>query len=413
MLTGKNKYLPASYNDVPFFVQSVSMSGGHNIRKYEYPGDELGQSKHLSIKLKSYSISAYVFTDSQRDLLLSVLDNATSARTLKHPRYGEIECYVESYSISEQINSESGWVKIDITFVPSGEEDFLQSIKGLIKELSNFINLMKIKINVVKNKLGLLNKPTNFNDKVLLSINNMLNKKKQILGNLPVTPNASSILLTGLLNNLSQLVNSPVNLVTDLNTVSDSIYSDISNYDSIDPEYIFTNDQLIDRLNNNRRALNDLDILLTADGSESIEDLFYLYQFSLLGLLNDIGNLINSNNEIYSFNSYNELYTDISNKLLIYYNILISLQTQSESIYSDIYSNEFELLAKDVKNIKNLYYKIYSSNTEQIETIQTNGDSIIFLAFNNYKNLQDGIDIIERYNNIRQFNNIIGEVRLP
>jgi hypothetical protein len=408
----KKKQYKASFNDVPFYINDVQTSGGHNIRKYEYPGDELGQSKHLSIKLKNYSVDGYVLTERARDLLVSVLDNAVIPRTLKHPTFGEIDCFCESYSISEKIGKERGMIGFSMVFVPSGLEDFIQSIKGLLKEISLTVDLVKLKIGAYREKLGLISPPSNFFSKIATQSQNFLNKKNEILASLKVPLNSQTRELNRVKQNLPTIGSNPINLSVEMNNISDSIGTGLADYSTVDRETVFTTDQKIRFNDINKRSLTELTDMINGQ-QETFESDFYKKSLALSMKISELASIINNSTELITYQNFVDNYTQLSADIESTIQLLYGLQNTAEQLYPDIFvNNEFADLAVSLKKLKNLYFVVYNREVAKLQNnqITATGQSIILLAFQYYVNLQTGIDTILQYNNIRNFGNVRGNI---
>lgn len=396
------KYIKASFNDIHFYVEKVSMSGGHNLRIYEYPGDELGQSKHLSIKLKKYSVDAYLIGENvkrQRDALISVLDD-TSIGTLKHPTYGEFDCHAESYTIDENIGTEARIVKISINFIPSGSEDFFQAVKGYVTEIGAFRDLVIAKIGAYRAKLGLITKPTGFSLQSIAILMKYLNKKEVQVSK---TSNSDTIRkFNNTKKNLSTLILNPVTISEDIGELSTDISNDIVDLSN-----------KIDLQRQSKRALSSLTEFNNQTGNAS--ELFYYNFFGSALSCIDAANLSNqiAIDGVTDIKASKELQDFLSNYLSDLSDTLYSLQANAESLYPDVfYSNEFDDIESTITDLRNANFRLFNSYLNYT-TYEANSESIINIAFKNYKTIEEGIIKIESYNRIKDYSNIRGSILIP
>ena len=103
-MSWKTNLIQASFRDVKFFVKSYSLSGGHNLKTFEYPGQQTDETftQNISRKQKSFPIEALIIGDdyqSRRNELITAFDDPTPG-VLVHPIYGRINCYAGDYRIS-------------------------------------------------------------------------------------------------------------------------------------------------------------------------------------------------------------------------------------------------------------------------------------------------------------------------
>ncbi|MBY0235064.1 MAG: DNA circularization N-terminal domain-containing protein, partial [Burkholderiaceae bacterium] len=107
-----------SYRGVPFHVDSLDWTLGHNVVLREYPFQDLPTVFTMGRAAEEIKFSAYVIGDDyhlQRDALISALEGSG---LLMHPTAGVIRVYVNGkFTIKEALTTEGGMARFELSFV--------------------------------------------------------------------------------------------------------------------------------------------------------------------------------------------------------------------------------------------------------------------------------------------------------
>jgi len=201
---------PASYKDIPFLVNTTSLTGGRKHAKHEFPNSNIQNIEDLGLKPREYKISAIINEPNyraKRDALLRALDSEGSG-VLIHPFYGRIENMAAvDYTLIEDVGI-LGDLTIQIDFKPSNSD-------GLPVETENTLSIIE-------------ESGTSVFDNITADIGNLFNVTNAFTGNyrdaqdklnsfvLAVTGNTKTLTsLTGASNDFNQLVS---NFQSSINT---------------------------------------------------------------------------------------------------------------------------------------------------------------------------------------------------
>ena len=114
----RDRLLQASFRDIPFEVETYSMSVGRRTAVYEYPQRDLPSAQDFGLTTREVSFSAYVLGDDydlQRNNLIQALEFPGSGM-LVHPYYGRFKVNVTSAKVSET-STEYRMAKFDLSFI--------------------------------------------------------------------------------------------------------------------------------------------------------------------------------------------------------------------------------------------------------------------------------------------------------
>lgn len=101
---GGRKLIGASFRGVPFFVESSERSGGRRAVVHEFPLREKPFVEDLGQHARSFRIEGYVIGDdylTQRDALLTALEDVAGPGELKHPYHGVRSAICLNYTVRE------------------------------------------------------------------------------------------------------------------------------------------------------------------------------------------------------------------------------------------------------------------------------------------------------------------------
>lgn len=143
-----NQLFTASYNGVPFFVDTSEMVQGRKTKTFEYPNKKYRYVEDLGENLKTFTVSAVVTGGDdyliRREALILALQRKGMG-VLTHPFYGLVFVTVITYTVSENMTS-LGECLFHITFQETREnifpvegEESIASIQGLINEIAPYL----------------------------------------------------------------------------------------------------------------------------------------------------------------------------------------------------------------------------------------------------------------------------------
>jgi prophage DNA circulation protein len=124
MIIRRRRQKRAYYNEVPFFIETDEISGGHRVVKHEFPYQKEPFTEDLGLKGKEYSIAGFLAGQGYKEdkvKLIAQLDKVNEVGLLKHPYIGPLRVRCSSYRVTE-VNKESGFIRLQMLFVDAGEE---------------------------------------------------------------------------------------------------------------------------------------------------------------------------------------------------------------------------------------------------------------------------------------------------
>lgn len=125
MTTWREQLKPASFRDMPFFVDSHETNIGRRVQVHEYPQRDKPFAEDLGRKARTITLTAYVVGPSYmvaRDRLADVVE-MPGAGKLVHPYLGEMQCTVTDCKLVES-TAEGGKATFTISFVEAGANLF-------------------------------------------------------------------------------------------------------------------------------------------------------------------------------------------------------------------------------------------------------------------------------------------------
>jgi len=143
-----NQLFTASYNGVPFLVDTSEMQQGRKTHTFEYPNKKYRYVEDLGENLKTFTVNAVVSGGDdyliRREALILALQRKGMG-VLTHPFYGLVFVTVVNYTVSESMTS-LGECIFNITFLETREnifpiagEESIASIEGLINEIAPYL----------------------------------------------------------------------------------------------------------------------------------------------------------------------------------------------------------------------------------------------------------------------------------
>lgn len=112
-------HVGASFRGVPFFVDSAARSGGRRLVVHEFPLRPDPFVEDLDRKARRFKVQGYVIGDdyiSQRDALMSALEDTAGPGELVHPYYGTRRAICDSVEVTETADG-GGRAVFSIDFV--------------------------------------------------------------------------------------------------------------------------------------------------------------------------------------------------------------------------------------------------------------------------------------------------------
>lgn len=122
-MSWRDELLPATYNGIPFYVDTESLEFGRRIQLNEYPFSETPNTLNIGRKARKYTINAYVIGDeylADRNALLEMIENTTVAGILTLPTLAPILVYPTDECQQVFNNQEGGRELFKLVFVEAG-----------------------------------------------------------------------------------------------------------------------------------------------------------------------------------------------------------------------------------------------------------------------------------------------------
>lgn len=112
------KLRPASFRGVSFWVSTDSFKGGRRVKHHEFPHKEFPYNEDLGQKLRSYSVTAYVASDSADSEANALIAACTrkGPGSLVLPVFGKLRAVCPSIS-SDRSKDKNGYVGFSLEFV--------------------------------------------------------------------------------------------------------------------------------------------------------------------------------------------------------------------------------------------------------------------------------------------------------
>lgn len=145
-----DRYRPASFRGVPFFVANHEYASGRRIQNHQFPFRTDNYTEDLGKKSAGFRIEGYLVDrdyDLQRNRLLVAL-NSEGPGELVHPYLGTISVSVADFNLVET-KENLNFCTINMTFVESGTRNYPTDIA----EPSAFINSLADNLKTVNNSI--------------------------------------------------------------------------------------------------------------------------------------------------------------------------------------------------------------------------------------------------------------------
>lgn len=122
-MSWRDRYLPATFRGVPFYVDTADTTVGRRTHNHEYPMRDMPYIEDLGRKGREFNVSGYVIGDDYdlaRDQLIKATEEFGPGE-LVHPYKGSLLVNCTALNIRES-KDEGGMCRLTFTFVESGEQ---------------------------------------------------------------------------------------------------------------------------------------------------------------------------------------------------------------------------------------------------------------------------------------------------
>jgi prophage DNA circulation protein len=137
-MSWRDRYQPASYRGVPFFVQNAELEAGRRKVVHKFALKALPYVEDLGKEARSFTLNGYVLGpdyDLGRNALLEAIEKE-GAGTLVHPYYGTLTVSLtEPVKITESAE-EGGMARFSFTFIEAAEDQFPTAVTDQAAKLS-------------------------------------------------------------------------------------------------------------------------------------------------------------------------------------------------------------------------------------------------------------------------------------
>lgn len=238
MAFDKTKLNQSSFRDIPFFTRDDDVSGGQRLTDHKFINGGT-KTESNGIENDTFTISGYIGGDDYLDNKAALREafKNTDSGILIDKFYGELEVYVEKWSIKESIGK-IGNADIEVTFKLSENQvvedtDIVFTANARTEAISNFKN----KFN---NKIGeeLLEKTSNSLTDFLNKIQEPIKFVRDKLNKIEAIKNKIGVMKS----QIKETILDTESLATDISNVGD-LFDDMLNVDMFTPyeQKSFTN----------------------------------------------------------------------------------------------------------------------------------------------------------------------------
>ena len=411
-MSWKTNLIQASFRDVKFFVKSYSLSGGHNLKTFEYPGQQTDETftQNISRKQKSFPIEALIIGDdyqSRRNELITAFEDPTPG-VLVHPTYGRINCYAGDYRISENIHTDGRQAVFSITFTPVGKQKFPVATQNDKKNLKTKTDDLKKKNDKLSNKYFNSDPVQSTTKKFFDSANKAAKMLSDMVAEITTPLDEQTRAIAKIRKNLQTLVNTPKILQARLTSSINGLNREINAISNM------TRDDRNSIKRKNKSSYEESKLATVQQSDDTPEEAqakkvwgLCLAGASMSSVIEAIGSAGNLNI------SDTESDWDYWSKEIDYMSDLAhALNSDLEATDPEnFFLSEADDIQETLSEIKTLYYKIYNTIKNSVRFVEGGGRSIIEISFAEYGDLS-GIEIIEQNNNIKNYEYITGQVAI-
>jgi prophage DNA circulation protein len=374
-----NNTLPASFNGVPFLMDSDSTESGKLTHKHLYPYKTYSFTEELGQKLRTFSIKALVAGDDyelNRDALILAL-RIKGTGILIHPFYGMCTVICTGFNVTHEFK-ELGIARFDITFDESLLGIFPSSIGSTLSEITGLASsaIKALNSNTATNYS--MNSPLNIQDSTTKceTLNTTLNNNVSSTSNINTTAlNDFSVASTTYADNIFSDVQNPPSLgtaITDLITAYDNVGLDF--YQSYILDIKAFQFGIDDKYYNYGTVINAEKIKNAATIDSTINGtlLILMYQNAAMITYYDTNQLTQIENDLESHYQWFLSNNNLPNALL---RTIEQLRTATKQYLNSISVSIPQVIENDVlfAPLTVLLYQYYASFDNEAEIVKLNG----------------------------------------
>lgn len=130
-LSDGRRLIGASFRGVPFFVESTDRQGGRRIVVHEFPQRDDPFVDDLGRKARTFHVEGYVLGEdylTQRDALLSALEDTAGPGELVHPSHGVRRAVCSSLTTREALSTDGRMARLSIEFTEAPAQTVVPTI---------------------------------------------------------------------------------------------------------------------------------------------------------------------------------------------------------------------------------------------------------------------------------------------
>jgi len=145
----KKELKPASFRDVPFFVDNIETAAGRKTAVHEYPNKNINFVEDMGRATREFSVEAYLIGKrylEAKSALLAALETEGPG-ILVHPYHGRILVQLLGVARIRESKTDGGMAVITMAFSeseePISEQVYIDTLATLIDNIQNAINKVK------------------------------------------------------------------------------------------------------------------------------------------------------------------------------------------------------------------------------------------------------------------------------
>jgi prophage DNA circulation protein len=167
---------PASFRDVPFYIDSNELSFGPKTAIHEFPKRDKNYVEDMGKRTRQYSITGYFLGNNYLDVkneFINVVDKYKGRGILVHPYYGQKNIIITSEVLISENTAEGGICKFSFTCMEEGLSDMPLVVPATAPGLLDAINAAIAEVTAAFEKLySFVDAAQSVIDKGVATINN-------------------------------------------------------------------------------------------------------------------------------------------------------------------------------------------------------------------------------------------------
>jgi len=239
----KDRLVPASFRDVPFFVDSHEYRSGRDAVVHSYPQRDKAYVEDVGRKARRYRIRGYLLGEDYletRDALIEAVETRPlgwpfdASQILVHPYFGKLRVLCEDFTLTET-RTEGRFASFVATFVETAEVEAPAEVVNAAAVADETAGDLEdasgapVEDDLVTEGPGILDQVRDASRAAIAAVGNALNSLPNLNGALAEIEAFQSN-VTGVINQASVLATSPAQLVNDFKAAVGGILRAADNF---------------------------------------------------------------------------------------------------------------------------------------------------------------------------------------